>query len=82
LKQFECNAESKATEQPKPQRRKQSKNKDEPKREDQNQKKARNSTSEGVRCSAAENRSEKGKSSGIRMAEKPLRRNSSILPVV
>jgi hypothetical protein len=68
-KNFECNAESKATEQPKPTTGQQSKNKNGPKRKDQNQKKARNSSLEHVCGSATENRLEKGKSSGARGGE-------------
>jgi hypothetical protein len=57
---------------PSPQQRQQSKNKGGPKREGQRYQKARNSSLERVCGSATGNRSENGKSSGARVAEKPL----------
>jgi hypothetical protein len=71
-KNFECNAESKATEQPKPTTETAGQEQRQPKREDQRQQKARNSSLERVFRSATENHSENGKSSGARVAEKPL----------
>jgi hypothetical protein len=57
---------------PSSQWRQQSKNKEEPNRENQSQKKARNSSLKRVCGSAIENHSENGKSSGARGGEATL----------
>jgi hypothetical protein len=56
---------------PSPQQRQQRKNQGELKREDQSQQKARNIAPERLRCSAAENCPESGKSSSAFVVEKP-----------